>query len=300
MAEDKTAPTQMAAPAKRIGVVGLGRMGRAIASALSTAGCSILGWSRSGISQKEAAELGIATRDDLAGLTAGCDIIILSLLDDSAVGDILQKLALCDLAGKLIVDTSTVSPGILRERIEAIRTAGGSAIDAPISGGPDTLRARTAGFYIGGDAQDFARFLPCANILSNRVVHVGPLGHGAAAKIVNNMMLAGFWQTLKEALSVGKRSGLTLETIFEILSKSPAANQAMLQRAPIILGQSDAVGFSVAGVTKDVRLYVRTASELGVDAPAVSAALASFIAHLDNGNADRDLATMVNAAYRSA
>lgn len=283
-----------------VGVVGLGRMGRAIASTLAGAGHDVSGWTRSGISDRDAAELGIVACDDLAALAARCDLIVLSLIDDAAVDEVLATLARCDLAGKLLVETSTISPNVLRQRVTELRQAGGSAIDAPISGGPDMVRAGTAGFYIGGDAADVARFQPFAQLLSNRIVHVGPLGHGAAAKIVNNMMLAGFWQTLKEALSVGKRSGLSLETIVEILSKSPAANQAMLQRAPVILGVSEAVGFSVAGVTKDTRLFVQTARELGVDVPAVSAALDSFAAHLDAGNADRDLATMVNAAYKSA
>ncbi len=57
--------------------------------------------------------------------------------------------------------------------------------------------------YIGGSEADVQRFRPVAEVLSNRIVHVGPLGHGAAAKLVNNMMLMGFWQTLKEALTWG-------------------------------------------------------------------------------------------------
>lgn len=287
-------------PDERIGVVGLGRMGRAIASALAKAGCSVSGWTRSGVSQENAAEIGIAACPDLSSLAAGSDLIVVSLLDDDAVREVVTTLARGSLAGKLIVETSTVSPNVIRGLIASVQAVGGSAIDSPISGGPDMLRAGTAGFYIGGDIADFTRFLPFARILSNRVVHVGPLGHGTAAKIVNNMMLVGFWQILKEAVSVGKKSGLSLETAFDILSKSPAANQAMVQRAPIILGTSDAVGFSVAGVTKDVRLFVQTAQDLGVDVPATVAAMESFVAHLDDGHADRDLATMVSAAYRSA
>lgn len=293
-------PAETAVPAEPVGICGLGRMGRAIASALSRAGCTVSGWTRSGVSREDAAGLGIAACPDLPSLVARSSLIVVSLLDDDAVRDVVAALARGTLAGKLIVETSTVGPNVLRDLIGTVRAAGASAIDAPISGGPDMLRAGTAGFYLGGEATDVARFLPFAQILSNRIVHVGPLGHGTAAKIVNNMMLVGFWQTLKEAVSVGKKSGLSLETVFDILSKSPAANQAMLQRAPIILGTSDAVGFSVAGVTKDVRLFVRTAQELGVDVPATVAALESFTAHLDDGNADRDLATMVNASYKSA
>lgn len=300
MAETTAASTATPIPKERVGVVGLGRMGRAIAGALVRAGCSVSGWTRSGITPEGAATLGIAAHADLTALVATSDIIVVSLIDDTAVGTMLGALAATDLTGKLIVETSTVSPTVLRGHESAIRAARGRAIDAPIAGGPDTLRAGTAGFYMGGDADDVARFQPFAALLSNRILHVGPLGHGAAAKIVNNMMLVGFWQTLKEALSVGKRSGLSLETMFEILSKSPAANPAMLQRAPVILGTSDAVGFTVAGATKDNALCVRLARELELEVPAMTAALASFTAHRDSGNAERDLATMVFAGYQSA
>lgn len=300
MAENTAAPGPTPASKGRVGVVGLGRMGRAIAETLAKAGCTVSGWTRSGIAPDDAASLGIAAHADLTTLIAASDIIVLSLIDDSAVDQMLRTLAATDLTGKLIVETSTVSPTVLLGNDAAIRAAGGRAIDAPIAGGPDMLRAGTAGFYEGGDAVDVARFQPFAALLANRILHVGPLGHGAAAKIVNNMMLVGFWQVLKESLSVGKRSGLSLETMFEILSKSPAANQAMLQRAPVILGASDAVGFSVAGATKDNALCVRLARELELEVPAMAAALASFTAHRDSGNAERDLATMVFAAYQSA
>jgi len=139
-----------------------------------------------------------------------------------------------------------------------------------------------------------------ARLLAHRIVHVGAVGAGAAAKLVNNMMLIGLWQTLKEALQVGKRQGLSLETMIEIVLDSPGASAALRQRAPVVLGESDAVGFSVAGIVKDISLFVAAAERAGVAAPAIAAALESFTAHRDAGHGAEDLATMVRAACLSA
>jgi len=283
-----------------VGIIGLGRMGSAMAARLSGQGCRVSGWTRGGVAPARAEELGIAACADIPALAAASGIVVLSLLDDAAVAAVLDALCRCDLAGKLIVETSTVSPETLRGREGAIRAAGGAAVDAPVSGGPDLVAQGRAGLYLGGAEADVARFMSVARLLAERIVHVGAVGAGAAAKIVNNMMLTGFWQTLKEALQVGRRQGLALETMMEILLDSPAANAALRQRAPVVLGESDAVGFSVAGIVKDISLFVAAAERAGVAVPAISAALESFTAHRDAGHGDKDLATMVRAAYLSA
>jgi len=283
-----------------VGIVGLGRMGSAMAARLSGQGCTVSGWTRSGIAPARAGELGIAACADIPALAAASGIVVLSLLDDAAVAAVLDALCRCDLSGKLIVETSTVAPETLRGREGTIREAGGAAVDAPVSGGPDLVADGRAGLYLGGAGTDVARFMPVARLLAHRIVHVGAVGAGAAAKLVNNMMLIGFWQTLKEALQVGKRQGLSLETMIEILLDSPAANAALRQRAPVVLGESDAVGFSVAGIVKDISLFVAAAERAGVAAPAIAAALESFTAHRDAGHGAEDLATMVRAACLSA
>ncbi|MGV8937853.1 MAG: NAD(P)-dependent oxidoreductase [Allorhizobium sp.] len=280
----------------RIGIVGLGRMGSAIAARLSAQGYAVNGWTRSGIAPARRAELGITTSGSLGELAACSDILILSLIDDAAVDAILTQLAALDLSGKLIVETSTVSPATLRSHAKAIATAGGAALDAPVAGGPGMIATGTVGLYIGGPASDVERFRPVAETLSNRILHVGPLGDGAAAKIVNNMMLVGYWQCLKESLQVGLKAGLSRETMIELLSGSPAASGAFKARIPVLLGESDDVGFTLAGAVKDARLVEATARQYGVDIPAMQASLKSFEAALEKGLGAADLATMVRDA----
>ena len=292
MADARSKPSGL-----RVGIIGLGKMGCAIASRLADTELAVAGWTRRGLSENEAEAIGIRSKPDVASLASGCDVIMLSLPDDAAVTVVLADLCRSEIAGKLIVDTSTVSPDTLLRSVDAIETAGGSAIDAPISGWPQMVASGRAGIYIGGKEQDVARFMPIAEALSNRIHHVGERGAGAAAKMVNNMMLTGYWQCLKEAMQVGKKAGLSAEKMLEILSGSPAANGSLAGKTPIILGLSDAVSFTVDGVVGDLTLFTETADRLGVDTPAIVAALASFKAYREAGNGDADFVAMVRDAF---
>lgn len=281
---------------ERIGVVGLGRMGGAMAERLAKQGFFVTGWTRSGLSPEKASALGIAAASDLPSLSAASDIIVLALLDDPAVHAVLDELAAIQLTGKLIVDTSTVSPETLRAHEVSIKEKGASLLDAPISGGPEMLLAGTVGFYVGGAEQNFQRFLPVAGVLSNRIHHVGKLGDGASAKLVNNMMLMGLWQIMKEAVQLGGKAGLSRDKMIEILSGSPAASPAMRSRLPVILGETDNVGFPVSGVLKDMGVVFELASRLGVATPAIEAAHASFKEAAALGHGEADLGTVVRLA----
>ncbi|SIR05565.1 3-hydroxyisobutyrate dehydrogenase [Rhizobium sp. RU35A] len=284
---------------ERIGIIGLGRMGSAMATRLSAQGFAVTGWTRRGLNAEQASALGICSAADLAALVDASDIMILSLMDDAAVESILGQLGQLDLSGRLVVETSTVSPKILPAHQEALQAAGSRALDAPISGGPQQVLEGTIGLYIGGAAEDVARFRPVAEQLSNRIHHIGPLGHGATAKLVNNMMLLGLWQTLKEALQLGQAAGLARETMLRFLETSPAASPAFKSRLPVILGESDSVGFSLSGVVKDAGVVMDLAAALDLPLPAMAAARQSFLGAEQAGLGERDLATMVRAATES-
>jgi 3-hydroxyisobutyrate dehydrogenase len=280
----------------RIGIIGLGRMGSAMARRVAEEGFQVTGWTRSGLSPDKAAALGITAAASMASLCQSSDILILALLDDAAVHAVLDELAAAGLSGKLIADTSTVSPQTLRSRAAEFARSGAALLDAPISGGPDMLLAGKVGLYIGGREEDYRRFLPVAEVLSDRIHHVGGLGDGASAKLVNNMMLMGLWQSMKEALQLGGKAGLSRDKMIEILSGSPAASPAMKARLPVVLGETAVVGFPVSGVVKDARVVRDLAATLGIAIPAIAASLASFEATVEAGFGEADLATMVRLA----
>lgn len=274
---------------ERIGVIGLGRMGSALAERLATQGATVTGWTRSG----RVNITGARVVGSLEEVVNASDVLILSLFDDAAVSDVLARLAMLDLSGHLIVETSTVAPAVLRNAAPAIEASGGRAIDAPISGGPEMVRAGTIGLFVGGAPEDVARFQPVAALLTSRIVPVGPLGAGYAAKIVNNVALGGAWQAMIESMRLGARLGLDLETMVSILADSPATNPSFRTRVPKILGQDREVGFPVSGVLKDQELFLRIAESVGADLPALSAARANFAQVASEGHGADDLASVI-------
>ncbi len=277
----------------RVGVVGMGRMGSAILERLAAQGYSVSGWNRTAVSPDK---VSFPMHSAMADLVAASDVIILSLFDDRAVVEVVNALCAFDLSGKLVVDTSTTNPKTLRGLEATICEAGARAVDAPISGGPEMVLAGKAGVFLGGADGDIQRFRPVVDAFAGRVTHVGKLGAGATAKVMNNMLLCGFWQVLKEAMLTGRAGGLGYAQMLDILSGSPAAPPAFIGRMPVLTGKSDRVGFALDGVVKDAELFSEVAQSLGVDITAIQAGLDSFRAASQQGLGQADLAVMVRAA----
>ena len=278
---------------ERIGVVGLGRMGWALAERFAGQGCEVVGWTRSGFESSKAEESGFAPSETLGELVSSSDIVFLSLFDEIAVRDVLGQLAVLDLERKLIVETSTVSPNVCRQLESSINAAGGALIDAPISGGPEMVRSGDMGLFIGGSDVDVARFMPVAELGSNRIAHVGPLGAGAAMKIVNNVALAGAFQAACEALELGDAMGLDLATMLPVLAAGPGTTPMFKARVGKISGEDKEVGFALNGVVKDGAVFLGAARDHGVETPAMAALAERAQDAFDAGFGDEDAAVMI-------
>lgn len=285
---------------ERIGIVGLGRMGSAMAKRFAEQGRPALGWTRSGVAADQAGAMGLEGCATLRELAEQSDIILLSLFDDAAVTNVLDQLFECDLDGKLIADTSTVAPELLRARAQAAALAGTTLIDAPISGGPELILAGAAGVFAGGNDAGFARVKPVLELMSNRIHHVGDLGTGLSMKIVNNGLLQGMWAALIDVVKIAKRSGLPLETTVKILAGGPAANPMMVARVPKILGDDTSVGFDINGALKDAEVFLEAARGFGLDTPILSEARRMWEPSLSAGDGGLDVAAIIAKAYADA
>jgi 3-hydroxyisobutyrate dehydrogenase len=279
--------------AERIGVVGLGRMGWALAARLAAQGLDVRGWTRSGADADKAEASGFVAVANFDDLVAESDVLILSLFDEAAVRAVLENLAAQDLDGKLVVETSTVPPQVARDCEPAIVAAGGRLIDAPISGGPEMVSAGTMGLFIGGADLDVQRFWPIGGAASDWMVQVGALGAGAAAKIVNNVALAGALQASLEALRMGHRMGLDFDTMLGFLEKSPGTTPMFKSRLAKVRGEDREVGFSVDAAGKDTRLFMAVAEELGERVWALEGIAQSTQYGVEAGLGDRDVAVLI-------
>ncbi|MEM8537571.1 MAG: NAD(P)-dependent oxidoreductase [Pseudomonadota bacterium] len=279
---------------ENIGVIGLGRMGSAMAQRLAAQGQTVAGWTRSGRHVD-----GIPSTPDLSTLVSRSDTLILSLFDDTAVADTLDQLLTSDLTSKQIIETSTVVPAILQDRITAIEANGATAVDAPISGGPELVLSGGCGIFIGGTDDAATRAQATLTHVTDRIFHVGPLGAGLVMKTINNSMLQAYFAGLGDMMPLAKRAGLTLETAIRILSGGPAGVPMVADRIPRILGEDTSVGFAIEAILKDTDVFKRVAAAYGLDAPTLDLFAQRVHAAVDAGLGEADPAAMITHAYQN-
>jgi len=279
----------------KIGIIGLGRMGSALAQRYAGQGADVATWTRSGRRLE-----GIPACAGLPELVARSDVLMSSLFDDAAVGEVIDQILDCDLDGKLIIETSTVTPSCLKTRIDDIEAKGAEAVDAPISGGPDLIKAGTCGLFIGGTDSAAARTMAALTPLTERKFHVGPLGTGVVMKTINNGIAQSYFAGLVEAMQLAKRAGLPIETVLRILGTGPAGMPMITDRIPKILEQDNTVGFEINALYKDNAVFQRVAAEFDVDTPTLRAAEAMERAALEAGLGEMDPAMLFAHAYKSA
>jgi len=275
-----------------IGIIGLGRMGTALAQRLVKQGVSVLGWTRSGREID-----GVVSTASLEEIVQKSDTLVLSLLDDEAVGDTLDQILEFDLKGKLIIETSTVVPAILKDRIAQLSEKGALAVDAPIAGGPELVLAGQCGFFIGGEEEAATKTQKILQSVTDRIYHVGPLGTGLVMKTINNSMLQVYLSGLNDLMPLAQKAGLPMETALRILCGGPAGMPMIADRIPKILGEDKEVGFALSAAFKDNDVFVRVLESYGLN----SAALSSFGELKEKaegaGLLERDPAELISHAY---
>jgi 3-hydroxyisobutyrate dehydrogenase len=230
---------------------------------------------------------------------AQSETLILSLFDDNAVAMVLDALLELDLVGKQIIETSTVVPNILKDRIEQITAKGATAVDAPISGGPELVLAGACGIFIGGDDAAAKRAQDSLAAMSGRIFHVGPLGTGLVMKVINNGMLQCYFNGLGDLMPLAKRAGLPMETAMQILCGGPAGVQMIIDRMPKILGEDKTIGFTITAAHKDNDVFQRVVQSFGLESPVLINSGERQQAAIDAGLGEDDPAAMVSFAYQS-
>lgn len=254
-----------------IGVIGLGKMGRGMALTLQRNGHRVIGFDAAAATRERLASEGVETCDSVAPLCTSAEMVVLSLPTAAIVetvvageGGILANAR----PGLLVVDTSTSHPGTTRRLASLMRESGMALIDAPVSGGPKGALAGSMTMVIGGADADVARAMPILEAMSQKRVHVGPVGAGHVAKIVNNLLCAAHLLTGAEALRIARAAGVDPERLLEGLNAGSGRSGVTLVNFPtwVLNGAFDS-GFTMGLMRKDVRLAAQFLGELGLDLP---------------------------------
>ena len=279
-----------------VGIVGLGRMGTVFATRLLERRFQVGVWNRTRAKTDACAALGATVYDTPRLLGASSDVILVSLADETALRDAYtgpDGLLAAPLGGKTIAEMSTVRPSFVRQLAENVQAAAGRFIDAPVLGTVAPAREGKLVVLAGGHVEALERLRPVLGVLSRRIVHMGPVGAGATMKLVVNAQLATYWQCLGESLALGKRSGIGVAQMLDVLSDSPIATGALAAKLPILQGARAEVAFSLAGARKDLFSAISAAEAVGVRAHAAAGALAGYDLAIESGRAQADVAEIV-------
>ena len=286
-----------------VGVVGLGRMGSAIAARLLDCGFSVVVWNRSAGKTQALEDMGAAVAPTLQTLVAQTGTIITMLHDDAAARDVYTGptgVCAAEVTGKLFIEMSTLRPSTIRQLHADVQAAGASMVEAPVSGTVAPARDGKLVALVGGDEADLRRADPVLNALTKRIVHAGPAGQGALLKLVVNLPLAAYWHCLGEALALGQAGGLDRRLIVETIAESSAALAVLRLKIPSIMGQSGEVAFDVASMRKDLLAIIETSAALGTNTSAASAALDAYNCAISAGlGAEDAVAVTRTAGYAS-
>lgn len=262
---------------KSIGFVGLGNMGGRIARRLVDAGQPVLG---TDAVPGRAEACGAVAARSIAEVAQKTDVILLSLPDSHVVeavvegpGGLLEHVR----RGQVVVDLSTAAPASTLRLARRFAEAGASFVDAGISGGAAAAEKGTLTLMVGGDAAVVADLKAVFAPFSAKVVHMGASGAGHSTKLLNNFLNAVSLAATAEVMVAGRKAGLDLHQLLDVLNSSSGVNFATLNRFPkIVDGDYLEGGLTGKLMTKDVVLYLEHVRELGVASLNASGPLASF------------------------
>ena len=282
----------------RIGFIGLGNMGRPMASNLVRKGFPLVVFDVNPDPVRELGQLGARAAADCAAVAAGSDIVVTMLPDSASVEEVLLGSGgvLAHLqAGGAVMDMSTVDP-LLTDRVAAAAAGKGIAfVDAPVGRLASHAERGESLFMAGGAEEAVARVKPLLEAMGTTIHHCGGAGAGMRTKLVNNYLAIVSCAFNAEALALSQRFGLSLEKTLDVIHGTTATNgQLKMAWAAKVLKGDTEPGFTIDLAHKDLTLIVDAANAIKVPMPIGAAARESFSAARTQGQGARDFSAMVD------
>ncbi len=280
-----------------VSIIGMGRMGAAMAGTIGRAEFALTVYNRTRESAEAvAAATGASVADTPAAAAAAGDVIVSSLADDVAVRDVYfgpEGLAAGVGQGSIVVETSTIDPKVVGEIGELIDEAGAHLVDAPVSGSVSLVEQGALTIMAGGDAAVIDRAMPVLDALSARVFHVGDRGAGATVKLAVNALVHGINNALSEALVLAEKAGVERATAYEVFAAGAGgAPFVQYKTAAFADPAGTPVAFSLDLVAKDLQLITGLGDRVGAPMPVTKAGLELTKEAISAGLGDHDMSAL--------
>jgi 3-hydroxyisobutyrate dehydrogenase-like beta-hydroxyacid dehydrogenase len=303
----------------RVAVLGLGCLGQPMAANLLRAGLPLTVHNRD--RRKEEALAAAGAHRAASAAVAEADLVLLCLSDDRAVEAVLlgapaapplDTPEICTSCtdfdrtpvsaplgaleglrpGTLVIDTSTISPATSRRLAATLAERGVGYIDAPVTGGTEGARAGTLSVLVGGAAAHLEQARPVLELIGSRISHFGPVGCGQEAKAVNQVLVAGSYAAVAEALALAQRLGLPEAELVEALKGGAAGSWALEHRSRPMIENHYPLGFRLALHRKDLSIALEAAGAQQLELPITARVAAIEDALMAAGHGDEDVSAL--------
>ena len=288
---------------ERIGFIGLGIMGKPMASNLLAAGFDVTVHSRSAGPVEELVGAGATRAQDSAAVAAASDITITMLPDTTDVEQVLTGpggVIEGTRAGSLVIDMSSIDPEPTRAMAAAFAARDVAMLDAPVSGGEKGAIDAALSIMVGGDDAAFDRARPVFEALGKSIVRVGPSGAGQVCKACNQLVVAATIEAVAEALLLAERSGVDAAKVREALLGGFAGSKILEVHGQRMLDRAFDPGFRIRLHRKDARIVQAAAAATASPIPSFTAVTQQLQRALDAGDGDRDHSALYAELVREA
>jgi len=273
----------------RVAFLGLGIMGRSMASNLVKAGHELTVWNRSSGKDVE----GARSTASPAEAAAGAEVIWMCVSDTQAVESLLfgplgveQSLT----RGMVLVDSSTISPSATRKFAERVRPKGVDYVDAPMTGSKAAAESGTLIFMVGGEEAAIEKLKPLFAAMGKLFFRMGETGKGQAAKLAMNLQIALIYEGFAEALTLATKLGVNAETLLPVVQASMVHSGVVEYKAPFVLKRDFTPNFPLRLMHKDIHLALEAAKEVRAKLPGLETVEEIYEMATEDGHGNLDYA----------
>lgn len=283
---------------ERIGFVGLGTMGAAMAANLRRAGSPLTVWNRTPGRAGALVELGAGEAATPAEVARLADIIVTCVSDTPDVDAVLfgeHGVAEGLARGGLVIDCSTISPSATAGFAARLAGAGIGFADAPVSGGSEGAKLATLTIFVGGEVADVERARPVLAAMGRTITHFGPAGSGQAVKAINQVVLAGTYLGVAEGMVLALKAGLDPQAVADALGGGAAKSWVLENRSSRMIQNDYPLGFRTSLHLKDLAIALDLARGVGASLPVTALAAQLEAGLVARGHGDEDMSNLARA-----
>lgn len=253
----------------KIGLIGLGIMGKPMAKNLLKAGYELVVNDRNQANVEEVVAAG-ATAASQAEIGETCDVVLTMLPNSPQVKEVMlgdDGVAAHMKSGSTFIDMSSINPVASKEIAAVLEAKGIDMLDAPVSGGEPKAIDGTLSFMVGGKQEVFDKFKDLLGAMGASVVRCGDVGAGNTTKLANQIIVACNIQALAEALTLAQKAGVDPELVFQAIRGGLAGSTVMDAKAPMMIAGNDKPGFKIDLHIKDLNNALDCAHAVGSPLP---------------------------------